>query len=91
MQGEVDILLWDDNPAQFVVNDDPAEVASIIVDEDNNSMDISVTEDQLTLAIGHGQNIRLASELTGWILNVMTVEEAEQKHKNENSSNSVVP
>ncbi|MEK9823859.1 MAG: transcription termination factor NusA, partial [Gammaproteobacteria bacterium] len=77
----IDIVLWDDNPAQFVINAmAPAEVSSIIVDEDSGVMDIAVEEDQLALAIGKsGQNVRLASELTGWRLNVMSVAEAECK------------
>jgi N utilization substance protein A len=81
----VDIILWDDNPAQFVVNAmSPAEVVSIVVDEDKHSMDIAVEEDKLSQAIGRGgQNIRLASELTGWELNVMTAAEAEQKSESE--------
>jgi len=82
LSGErVDIILWDDNPAQFVVNAmSPAEVVSIVVDEDAHSMDIAVDEDKLSQAIGRGgQNIRLASELTGWELNVMTETDAEQK------------
>jgi N utilization substance protein A len=74
----IDIILWDDNPAQLVINAmAPAEVASIVVDEDTHTMDIAVKADQLSQAIGrHGQNVRLASELTGWTLNVMTEEEA---------------
>ncbi|MEW6996218.1 transcription termination factor NusA [Colwelliaceae bacterium BS250] len=82
----VDIVLYDDNPAQYVINAmAPAEVASIIVDEDNNSMDIAVEEGNLAMAIGKsGQNIRLASQLTGWILNVMTVEDMKAKHEAEN-------
>ncbi|MEM9334991.1 MAG: transcription termination factor NusA, partial [Pseudomonadota bacterium] len=81
----VDIILWDDNPAQFVVNAmSPAEVVSIVVDEDSHSMDIAVEEDKLSQAIGRGgQNIRLASELSGWELNVMTAAEAEQKSESE--------
>ena len=77
----IDIVLWDDNPAQFVINAmAPAEVASIIVDEDRGTMDIAVAEDNLAQAIGrNGQNVRLASELTGWRLNVMSIEEAESK------------
>jgi len=77
----IDIILWDDNPAQFVINAmAPAEVQSIVVDEDNQSMDIAVAEEQLSQAIGRGgQNVRLASELTGWELNVMTAAEAEAK------------
>ncbi len=66
----VDIVLYDDNPAQYVINAmAPAEVASIIVDEDKNTMDIAVEEDNLAMAIGRsGQNVRLASQLTGWEL-----------------------
>jgi transcription termination/antitermination protein NusA len=77
----IDIVLWDDNPAQLVINAmAPAEVASIVVDEDSHTMDIAVKADQLSQAIGrHGQNVRLASELTGWTLNVMTEEEAHTK------------
>ena len=71
----VDIVLYDDNVAQYVINAmSPAEVASIIVDEDKGTMDIAVEEGNLAMAIGRsGQNIRLASQLTGWELNVMTV------------------
>ncbi len=81
----VDIVLWDENPAQFVINAmSPAEVRSIVVDEDNHSMDIAVDEDKLSLAIGRGgQNVRLASELSGWILNVMTEDQAAEKVDNE--------
>ncbi len=81
----VDIILYDDNPAQFVVNAmSPAEVVSIVVDEDSHSMDIAVEEDKLSQAIGRGgQNIRLASELTRWELNVMTAADAEQKSESE--------
>jgi len=81
----VDIILWDENPAQFVVNAmSPAEVVSIVVDEDAHSMDIAVDEDKLSQAIGRGgQNIRLASELSGWELNVMTAADAEQKSESE--------
>ena len=81
----VDIILWNENPAQFVINAmAPAEVHSIVVDEDSNSMDIAVEEENLSQAIGRGgQNVRLASELTGWQLNVMTIEEAEQKSESE--------
>ena len=77
----IDIILWNDNPAQFVVNAmAPAEVSSIVVDEESNSMDIAVEEPNLSQAIGRGgQNVRLASELSGWILNVMTIEDAEKK------------
>ncbi|GHC34751.1 transcription termination/antitermination protein NusA [Aidingimonas halophila] len=81
----VDIVLWDDNPAQLVINAmAPADVASILVDEDNHSMDVAVAEDNLAQAIGrNGQNVRLASELTGWKLNVMTEDEAEGKREQE--------
>jgi N utilization substance protein A len=81
----VDIILWNENPAQFVVNAmSPAEVVSIVVDEDAHSMDIAVEEDKLSQAIGRGgQNIRLASELAGWELNVMTAADAEQKSESE--------
>ncbi|MFU8831457.1 MAG: transcription termination factor NusA [Wenzhouxiangella sp.] len=81
----IDIILWDENPAQFVINAmAPAEVSSIVVDEDSGSMDIAVEEENLSQAIGRGgQNVRLAAELTGWTLNVMTVEEAEQKSESE--------
>ncbi|MFP5440272.1 MAG: transcription termination factor NusA [Gammaproteobacteria bacterium] len=84
----VDIVLWDDNPAQYVINAmSPAEVSSIIVDEDRHSMDIAVEEDQLAQAIGRGgQNVRLASEMTGWELNVMTIEEANAKQATESES-----
>lgn len=81
----IDIVLWDDNPAQLVINAmAPAEVASIVVDEDTHTMDIAVKADQLSQAIGrHGQNVRLASDLTGWTLNVMTEEEANAKSAEE--------
>ena len=81
----VDIVLWDDNPAQLVINAiSPAEVVSIVVDEDSHSMDIAVGDEQLALAIGRaGQNIRLASELTGWTLNVMGATAAAEKQETE--------
>jgi N utilization substance protein A len=81
----VDIIPHDDNPAQFVINSmSPAEVMSIVVDEDSHSMDIAVAEDKLSQAIGRGgQNIRLASQLTGWDLNVMTETDAEAKSDTE--------
>ncbi len=81
----VDIVLWDDNPAQYVINAlQPAEVASIVIDEDSHSMDVAVEEEQLAMAIGRGgQNIRLASELTQWRLNVMTVADAQAKQESE--------
>jgi N utilization substance protein A len=81
----VDIIPFDDNPAQFVINAmAPAEVVSIVVDEESHSMDVAVTEEKLSQAIGRGgQNIRLASELTGWDLNVMSEQAAEQKSEGE--------
>ncbi len=77
----IDIVLWDENEAQFVINAmSPAVVSSIVVNEDSKSMDIAVEEDQLSLAIGRGgQNIKLASELTGWTLNIMSETEAAEK------------
>lgn len=83
----IDIIPWDENPAQFVINAlAPAEVDSIVVDEDRGAMDLAVSADQLSQAIGRGgQNVRLASELTGWELNVMTAEEAEAKSEREAS------
>ncbi|HET6473892.1 MAG TPA: transcription termination factor NusA [Pseudomonadales bacterium] len=83
----IDIVLWDDNPAQLAINAmAPAEVASIVVDEEAHSMDIAVAEDNLAQAIGRGgQNVRLASELSGWTLNIMTVEDAASKHEQEAS------
>src|ERR1700754_2896098 len=81
----VDIIPFDENAAQFVINAmAPAEVTSIVVDEDSHSMDIAVSEDKLSQAIGRGgQNIRLASELTGWELNVMTEQAADAKSEGE--------
>jgi N utilization substance protein A len=81
----VDIILHDENPAQFVINAmSPADVISIVVDEDSHSMDLAVAEEKLSQAIGRGgQNIRLASELTGWELNVMTETAAEEKSEKE--------
>ncbi len=84
----VDIVLWSMEPAQFVINAmAPAEVSSIVVDEDAHSMDVMVDEEQLAQAIGrNGQNVRLASELTGWTLNILTEEEAAKKHEEEYTS-----
>ena len=81
----VDIILWSPDPAQFVINAlAPAEVSRIVVDEDKHSIDVVVEEDQLGKAIGsNGQNVRLASELTGWELNIITEEEASNKKANE--------
>ncbi|RVU29242.1 transcription termination factor NusA [Neptunomonas marina] len=84
----VDIILWDDNPAQLVINAmSPAEVASIIMDEETHSMDVAVDQDALAMAIGRGgQNVRLASDLTGWELNVMTEQDAAEKQQFEMGS-----
>ncbi|MGY4676957.1 transcription termination factor NusA [Pasteurella sp. P03HT] len=83
----VDIVLWDDNPAQFVINAmAPADVSSIVVDEDSHSMDIAVESANLAQAIGrNGQNVRLATQLTGWTLNVMTTDELDEKHQAEDN------
>ena len=81
----IDIVLWDDNPAQFVINAmAPADVASIVVDEDKHTMDIAVEAGNLAQAIGrNGQNVRLAAQLSGWELNVMTVDDLQSKHQAE--------
>ena len=83
----IDIVLWDENPAQLTINAmAPAEVASIVLDEETHTMDIAVTEENLAQAIGRGgQNVRLASDLCGWSLNIMTEEEAAQKLEEESS------
>lgn len=84
----IDIVLWDDNPAQFVINAmAPAEIESIVVDEDTGSMDVAVAEDNLAQAIGRaGQNVRLASQLSGWEINVMSVEQWNEKQEAEAGS-----
>ena len=81
----VDIVLWDDNPAQLVINAmAPAEVSSIVMDEDRHAMDVAVSDENLAMAIGrNGQNVRLASELTGWTINVMSEEDAALKQQDE--------
>lgn len=83
----IDIILWDDNPAQLVINAmAPAEVASIVMDEDSHTMDVAVEEVNLAQAIGRsGQNVRLSAELTGWAINVMSVEDAQEKQQQESS------
>lgn len=83
----VDIILWDDNPAQLVINAmAPADISSIVVDEDSHTMDLAVNKDQLSQAIGrNGQNVRLASQLTGWTLNVMTIEDFNNKSQEEST------
>ena len=89
LNGErIDIVLWSDNPAQFVINAmAPAEVQSIIVDEEKRSMDLAVAEDKLAQAIGKGgQNVRLASRLTGWQLNVMTQDQVTAKSEAEQAA-----
>ena len=89
LNGErVDIVLWSDNAAQFVINAmAPAEVQSIIVDEDKHSMDLAVAEDKLAQAIGRGgQNVRLASRLSGWQLNVMTADQVQAKSEAEQAA-----
>ncbi|MBK8639391.1 MAG: transcription termination/antitermination protein NusA [Chromatiaceae bacterium] len=86
LNGErVDIILWNENPAQFVINAmSPADVVSIVIDEDANSMDVAVKEENLSQAIGRGgQNVRLASQLTGWQLNVMNESDAASKSEQE--------
>ncbi|WP_308389206.1 transcription termination factor NusA [Acidithiobacillus sp. AMEEHan] len=88
LRGErVDIIVWSSDPASFVINAlSPAEVSSIIVDENTHSMDVVVDEEQLSLAIGRGgQNVRLASQLTGWTINILTQEEARQKREEEDA------
>ena len=84
----IDIILWDDNPAQLVINAmSPAEVASIVVDEDTHTMDVAVAEENLAQAIGrNGQNVRLCAELTGWAINVMSEEKAADKLQQESAS-----
>lgn len=84
----IDVVLWSPETAQFVINAlSPAEVTRILIDEDHHSVDVIVAEDQLALAIGRGgQNVRLAAELTGWQLNIMTVEEAQEQHEAEDKA-----
>jgi N utilization substance protein A len=81
----IDIVLWSADPAQFVIGAlAPAEVSSIVVDEDKHAMDVVVDEDNLAIAIGRGgQNVRLASELTGWAINLMTKDESSKKSEAE--------
>lgn len=81
----VDIVLWDDDPAQYVINSlAPAEVSSIIIDDDTHTMDVIVQEDQQSAAIGrNGQNVRLASHLTGWELNVISEQQAQTREQEE--------
>jgi len=83
----VDIVLWSADPAQFVIGAlEPAEVSSIMVDEEKHAMDVVVDEDNLAIAIGRsGQNVRLASDLTGWTINLMTVEQSQEKSQTEHS------
>jgi transcription termination/antitermination protein NusA len=89
LDGErVDIVLWSEDPAQFVIGAlAPANVSSIVVDEEKHAMDVVVDEENLAIAIGRGgQNVRLASELTGWKINIMDANESAQKHAEETSS-----
>ena len=83
----IDVVLWSPDTAQFVINAlSPADVTRILIDEDRHTVDVVVAEDQLALAIGRGgQNVRLAAELTGWSLNIMTVEEADERHQAQDS------
>ena len=86
LNGErVDIILWNENPAQYVINAmSPADVVSIVVDEDSHTMDVAVSEENLSQAIGRGgQNVRLASQLSGWELNVMDEAQAAEKSESE--------
>ncbi len=86
LHGEkIDIIEWTEDPAAFVVNAlAPAEVERVLVDEDNGSIEVAVAEDQLAIAIGRrGQNVRLASELTGWTVEIMTLGDEKQKRENE--------
>ncbi|MDR1529892.1 MAG: transcription termination factor NusA [Burkholderiales bacterium] len=86
LSGErIDIVLWSDDPAKYVINAlAPAEVQSIVVDEDMHSMDVAVSEENLAIAIGrNGQNVRLASEMTGWQINLMNTEDSQKKHEEE--------
>ena len=84
----VDIVLWSEDPAQFVIGAlAPANVQSIVVDEERHAMDVVVDEENLAIAIGRGgQNVRLASELTGWRINIMTAEESQAKQAGESES-----
>ena len=89
LSGErVDIVLWSEDPAQFVIGAlAPANVSSIVVDEERHAMDVVVDEENLAIAIGRGgQNVRLASELTGWQINIMTAEESAEKRETEKTS-----
>lgn len=88
----VDIILWSEDPATYVINAlAPAEVSGIVVDEESHSMDVVVEEENLAQAIGRGgQNVRLASEMTGWELNIMTVEQSNEKHNEEFSRTRAV-
>ncbi|AKC60280.1 transcription termination factor NusA [Blochmannia endosymbiont of Camponotus (Colobopsis) obliquus] len=81
----IDVVLWDTNPAQFVINAmAPADVASIVLDEDKHTIDIAVEANNLAQAIGkNGQNVRLVSQLSGWELNVMAVDDLQKKHQAE--------
>ena len=81
----IDVVRWDENPVQYIVEAlKPAKVSKVLADEEANSMDVTVDEENLAIAIGRaGQNVRLATELTGWQINIMTAEEADKKHDEE--------
>lgn len=88
----VDIILWSQDPAQFVIGAlAPADVSSIVVDEEKHSMDVVVDEENLAIAIGRsGQNVRLASELTGWTINLMTEEESQRRQEEESAKTRIL-
>jgi N utilization substance protein A len=81
----IDVVRWDENPVQYIVESlKPAKVSKVVADEEATSMDVTVEEDNLAIAIGRGgQNVRLATELTGWQINIMTADEANEKHEAE--------
>src|SRR3546814_9613966 len=86
LQGEkIDIIPWSEDPATFVVNAlAPAEVAKVVIDEDDHRIDVVVPDDQLSLAIGRrGQNVRLATQLTGWSIDIMTEAEESERRQEE--------
>ncbi len=84
----IDVVRWDENPVQYIVEAlKPAKVSKVVADEESRSMDVTVDEENLAIAIGRGgQNVRLASELTGWQINIMTAEEANKKQEKEDQA-----